>query len=385
MLNSLMPEERWPRWKFERVSPGFWASSKQQRDALDWFYQSRNMRSMSDWYSIRSSDLKAEGIAAILNHYVQSIPFTLQSIYIEYALFPLSPPDFNRSLTCPEFASSLSHAWQPGRFLHHKPVPSMLSASSNESWKEWIRKSARERLDHIEGKSESTLTSALNRWYSISPSEISSVDPSFLADASLLSWLQCGHPQHLWLPWCFSHFPVPRNYWNDPTARLHFTNWLASQLGVIEPVDWYRLGTQAAFQRAGGWGLLLRYNGSIACLLRDILPETSWEEWRFSQTPKQWWATVSRCDPAFQSFLRHLSAELEIASPEDWYRVSHKDVEKAGGAYALRVYGSLSALLHRAFPDHTWNDSLFSSLSKQAGQRGLFRKVRELLGDDFGT
>lgn len=68
---------------------------------------------------------------------------------------------------------------------------------------------------------------------------------------SVAALMRAVYPDHVWLPWCFSH--VSRGYWDSESARKQFFDWAGLQLGLVSDSGqlnmdgWYRVqlrGTQ---------------------------------------------------------------------------------------------------------------------------------------------
>jgi hypothetical protein len=51
------------------------------------------------------------------------------------------------------------------------------------------------------------------------------------------------HPEYPWQLWRFSpsENPLPKDYWNDPKNVKEYLEWLAKELKVEKPEDWYRV------------------------------------------------------------------------------------------------------------------------------------------------
>ncbi len=48
------------------------------------------------------------------------------------------------------------------------------------------------------------------------------------------------YPEHEWLPWKFQQ-PVPKGFYNDPSNRRKFVDWVAAELHIKEMSDWYNV------------------------------------------------------------------------------------------------------------------------------------------------
>ena len=70
--------------------------------------------------------------------------------------------------------------------------------------------------------------------------------------------------------------------------------------------------------------------------------------------------------------------KFDLKTEEDWYRLSIKQIQAAGGTGFLSRY-SRYELMTIAFPNIKWNKELFKQKSKKARQRWLFVLLSELL------
>jgi hypothetical protein len=288
--------------------------------------------------------------------------------------------------------------WESWRFRHQRPTPSSLSDSKAPDFHTWVRLCARKRLEHLRSKLQpqhDIYDSPLEWWYSVKPSHIQEQDAELQRDAPLLDWLQVAYPTHPWRAWSFEHFSVPHGFWENHRHRIEFCEWLGKEImGMKDESDWYQLHrSQLVFRQHGGWGLLLRFNGSLIQLLRDVYPSHTWEEWRFDQTPKHSWQNIAdgsssqRGDPALRSFVNYLEKSLHISKLSDWYRISSRDVAQVakGSYFPSRIVGSIPNMLRLAYPEHKWEDKLFGAMSKQANQRQLLHHIQRLFPSNTST
>jgi hypothetical protein len=70
---------------------------------------------------------------------------------------------------------------------------------------------------------------------------------------SLIKALHTVYPEYTLLPWLFER--VPRNFWKDMGNQRKFFDWLAKELDILTPSDWYRVSANAIVAKGGG-GLL---------------------------------------------------------------------------------------------------------------------------------
>ncbi len=77
-------------------------------------------------------------------------------------------------------------------------------------------------------------------WYRIKVSDILSRGGSRLLNIhgnSLVNLLRYVYPSYVWQEWKFER--VPDGFWKDMDNQIRFFDWLAIQLNVQGPDDWY--------------------------------------------------------------------------------------------------------------------------------------------------
>lgn len=131
---------------------------------------------------------------------------------------------------------------------------------------------------------------------------------------------------------------LPQGYWQEEENRKDFMDALARQHGVKTAADWRRVGIQEV-QAAGGAGLLSRYNNNVSRLLHDVYPDLQGAQQTREirdKVPKGYW--LQRANRRL--FLEDVARHMGIQSPEDWGKVSSKDIVRFGGASLLRRFSS---------------------------------------------
>lgn len=122
------------------------------------------------------------------------------------------------------------------------------------------------------------------------------------------------------------HFSkVTSGYWDHPSNRKHFMNYVMGKLGSNDPSVLYQL-TRSDVIRLGGLTLLNRHGSSVAEMVTQELPDHPWQMWRFSKAPHGYWhriaAEFQQGDPAAQQIIKdyvhYLEAQLSVTSPQDW-------------------------------------------------------------------
>ena len=95
------------------------------------------------------------------------------------------------------------------------------------------------------------------------------------------------HPDHEWIPWLFES--VPQGFWEDSDNHGRYAAWLAAELQLVEPEDWYQLTQKMVHQNSGGGLLNGHYNDSPQQFVEQVVkvhlhPDHEWiREWNNSR------------------------------------------------------------------------------------------------------
>eukprot|EP00011_Vannellida_sp_DIVA3-517-6-12_P004582 CAMPEP_0114616892 /NCGR_PEP_ID=MMETSP0168-20121206/6919_1 /TAXON_ID=95228 ORGANISM="Vannella sp., Strain DIVA3 517/6/12" /NCGR_SAMPLE_ID=MMETSP0168 /ASSEMBLY_ACC=CAM_ASM_000044 /LENGTH=845 /DNA_ID=CAMNT_0001828017 /DNA_START=15 /DNA_END=2549 /DNA_ORIENTATION=- len=188
------------------------------------------------------------------------------------------------------------------------------------------------------------------------------------------------------LRWCSSNKEdIPVEHWNSPEARQEFIEKVAIDLKLSRQ-HWATGITYEDLVERGGRSLVARYAGSVARMLRDILPDMG-----IAATAGQRGTVRHRAPRGFwnnernrRDFLTHVAAVHGVEKPEDWRDVTRKHITELGGGSFLRRYqDSVLAALRDSFPDQEFPEGLCrpqvsrNYWEKQANRRAFLEEVAE--------
>ena len=123
----------------------------------------------------------------------------------------------------------------------------------------------------------------------------------------------------------------PESFWNSPDNQKKLVDWLAKDLNINKPTDWYDVTSKVVkindnllilkqiIDRGAG-NLLSKYRGSVVNLITNIYPEFDWLPWRFVQTQKGMWDNIINQ----KKFVQWAGDKLNIKEMSDWYKVSQQ-------------------------------------------------------------
>jgi hypothetical protein len=185
------------------------------------------------------------------------------------------------------------------------------------------------------------------------------------------------YPEHQWLVWQFPQ--VPSGYWNSVDNRKQFLSWAIAQLrpqalqgdALSTFHVWYSISTNEYRKKFGGKMIDSEFSGCLPSAVMATFPEHNWLPWKFSTTPKGFWADRKNR----KQFFEWLSTEkLQISTMEAWYAVSSAVVSDLGGGSLLSSFysDSLAEALIDIFPEHVWQPWRFDR-----APRGFWKQQAE--------
>jgi hypothetical protein len=301
-LQSLYPNHKWYSWKFEqKVYSGFWDQTENQKEFMDWLGKEMGINKKEEWLKLSKKDFEEKGGTGLLYKYGGSIYRLIQAVY----------PDKQKER---QFVDWL------GKELGFKQMDDWYKLTVKD-----IKENGGARLLHK---------------YQQSPSK----------------FVQSLFSDYKWLPWKFDSSQT-EGFWNQQKNQKQFMNWLGNELGFKQMDDWYQI-TGKIIEENGGVGLLQKYNNSLIEVIESIYPNYKWLPWKFDQMIRGYWNQMENQT----EFMNWLGKELGFKTLDDWYKVSHKDIQEKGGEGLLNKYGrSTFNLLSSIYPQHTWSKTIFSS------------------------
>ncbi|MBN4050257.1 hypothetical protein JYT28_00715 [Desulfobulbus sp. AH-315-M07] len=197
---------------------------------------------------------------------------------------------------------------------------------------------------------------------------------------SPLAVLRACFPEHEWLPWKFKQ--APQGFWKKKDKRWDFMDWLGKELGFKRPQDWYTISVRD-FEENHGKGLLIGvYKGSPSAAVMDHLPDFGWQAWRFANLPLNHWSRRAHR----REYMDCLGRTLGYERPEDWYKLTAKQLQRNGGAELLKYFNSSpSSVVIDHMPKYEWQPWLFPAVPQGYWHKRKHRlKYMRWLGERLG-
>lgn len=121
------------------------------------------------------------------------------------------------------------------------------------------------------------------------------------------------------------------------------------------PEDWY----QKIVIKSNKIRNVEHYFGSINNVVRAIFPDYNLYEWKFYKTIDYFWDD----DNNIKVYLKWIESELNIQSPEGWYKVSKKIIETYKGKMVMKKLGGVLNFGKFLYPDYNYKEFKFTSTS----------------------
>ncbi|HXT58797.1 MAG TPA: hypothetical protein VN699_09175 [Pirellulales bacterium] len=173
-------------------------------------------------------------------------------------------------------------------------------------------------------------------------------------NSSAIAAVQETFPDYDWKEWLFRQAPL--RFWSDRRNHRRYMAWLAKQLNIRRPQDWYRV-SNADFEAHKGGAFLLEYNSTISAAIMAYAPRYDWKEWLFSGTPKGFWDSRRNR----RRYLEWLGAQLGYKKPDDWYAITQHDFYAHRGIQFLKLYNSSPmAAVRELLPKRAWKEWMFA-------------------------
>ena len=194
---------------------------------------------------------------------------------------------------------------------------------------------------------------------------------------NIRTFLSETFPQHTWP---FDHLnQSPNEYFKDKENQFQFMLKLNKKLGIKELGDWLIFKKKKIVKNGGQSLLYFYYQNSVPLLLKSIFPNYPWDF-----TPH-----LMRLDPPSyfknpenqREFLEKLYKKLGLTELDEFAAVTKQTINRAGGRYLLKhMYkNDICLLLSSVYPHHPWQFDKFKALRSLKLQRLLMEQISQRL------
>ncbi len=126
----------------------------------------------------------------------------------------------------------------------------------------------------------------------------------------------------------------PTRDWTTLDKQRQFLEQVAKDMNIVTIDGWSKVTVKDVKQR-GGAALVNYYNGSLTALLRSVYPQHNWEATKFNRMPRHYWPIPENQ----QQFMRSIASKYNIATQDDWKKITSEVILQEGGASLLTMHG----------------------------------------------
>jgi len=321
-----------------KKSREFWFSITNQRNYFDQIAQKYDVKSPNDWNKLSYRKIAREGGQSILRQY-SSLSAALETVYPEYD-------------------------WKSIKIR---------SRVVNKYWNNI--ENQRKFFDEFAARHNININ-RVDDWSNVTYQQVSQEGGKSILQqySSLLATLEALYPENDWKSCIRTR--APNNYWQSIENQRKFFDDFAKKQKICQPSDWSKVNYKKVVQE-GGQSILNQYPSLLAAL-ETIYPELEWGI--YSQRviiPQNYWNDIANV----KEFIEKLRDSYHIQQDEDWYRISIKQIQQAGGTALIAKYNSLCDILKAVYPDKKWDKKNFQRRHKRSAQRWMFLQVQKAFPD----
>jgi len=131
----------------------------------------------------------------------------------------------------------------------------------------------------------------------------------------------------------------------------------------VSLTDLHRIGVSSILKH--------QYGGSVYELVKQAFPGHTWQPWRFSKLPRNYFDNLQHQTQFFDWFAQ----KHNIKSNLDWYSKNWHDLAAEGGLPLLRRHGSFYAAVQSIYPNHTFLPWKFTKTPPKIWKSRTFRRL----------
>ena len=246
-LHDYMPNYNWMPWLLSSTPQRFWEDRRNRVWYMDWLGAQLGFERLEDWHGLTQQDFHDHHGTGLLGMHYRNSPLQ--------ALKDYKPRVKWREW---EFAAVTQGFWRQreNRMRYMQWLGKQLGFRRTEDWYGLTRRHFRE----LRGE-------PMLRAY-----------PQPLPIFALREYI----PDHDWKEWLF--YRVPNGFWEEPTNRKRYVQWLGRALNFKRADDWYMLGHHHVRLTGGGALLAMYYGNCLSAMLAEHFPRRTWHVDRLNAT-----------------------------------------------------------------------------------------------------
>lgn len=243
-LEQLHPNKQVNFWQLERIPLSIWGDHQRVNQYLDWLGEKLKFYTLEDWYALKVRDLTNNRGDGLYKKYLNI--FTILCIR-----FP------DRDVQIWKISKVPTNSWND-KALHLKYIEYLAKELAINQTDDWY-KITNQKFKHYGGGS-------ILKQYD-----------------TLVDCLRENLPDLNLLPWKFSR--AGRKFWNNADNRRWFVEWMATQLKISEPNEYYSV-SERHFVEYGGITALIYHDTSPAKCIMELMPELNLDFAEFDKASK---------------------------------------------------------------------------------------------------
>ncbi|MDA7556069.1 hypothetical protein N8809_05460 [Euryarchaeota archaeon] len=340
VISSLYPEYDWKPYKFSKKPAGWWGNIENQNSWFEDFREHYELNTYETLYDVNNKMVNNFHGSNIM-HIYKSIPNLITSL-------------------CPDYD------WKPYKF-GMAPVGWWSDIENQKLWFKDLR-------EHYGFDTYESL-------YKLTASKIKAFYGSFclttIYEGSPGNLVRALIPQFDWKLYKFSN--SPQGFWDDWSNIKSWFDDLRSHYGLSTNESLYELSLEMILHYYGRTPVSKLGDSKIE-LVRRLVPEYDWKEYKFTQTRKDYWDDIGNQKSWFKDFREHYGLDTY----ESLYDVSSKMISDYYGSGLLtrtktNYGGSPSLFVPTMCPEYDWDLSKFASNRKT--QKSLFKILKQKFPD----
>ena len=317
----------------KRVPPGYWKKKSNRTFYMKWLERKLGFNSPEDWYGV-TRDTFANNHGATLVSYFAHFPYDIVK-------------EFNPNFSYKKwlFAGSVGNDfWE--------------DIENVRKYMTWLRGKVPIKTNYDWYNELTTNTIRKYRGWGL-------LKHYKMSRAKLLK--DC-YRNYDWKFYLFDN--VSPGSWQEKRNRFEYMGWLKVQLNIQKPEDWYNVKRSDIYKHKGR--TLLKYYKNYKELIQEYNSNYNYLEWKFAETPKQYWFNSYNR----KRYLFWLGEHLGFKKAKDWYDITIRHFRDNHGRGLLAYYGDQPAEIVIKNIEWNWDIEKFTLGLKT--QKHLFKIIKSI-------
>ena len=184
----------------------------------------------------------------------------------------------------------------------------------------------------------------IEEWKNVQKSQISLLGGRglFNIHPNFYSLISTNYPEISWKIFEFSI--VPKGFWKKKENQFEFLKYIEKKLEINKEEDWYSISADE-FKEFKGAEQIIKIYGSFTNFLFEFYPNFSWNIFKFSRLPNNFW----KIEDNQNKFFTLLKNELNLNSEQDYFNISADQIKSYGGSGLIHYFSNLNEFRQRLY------------------------------------